>query len=323
MCWRAVFTRRPTRFASESSWSMRAPGRISGRNSTIGRSRTFAVQDEIVGKLVTTLGLVLKLEEIDAPYQTGRFHPTTNLEAFDDMLRASQYWFRFSKDDNTRARQWLEKAIQLDPKYAEAYAFLAGAYQGAVLFRWSTDSQADLARASESAQKALALDDSNGMALANLCEIAYLQRRFEQAVAEGERCVATNPNLPACYTTLSDALAVSNEPQGALRAAEKALRLDPTHSDFYGFFIAVPYVLMGRYEGAIPLLKRHIAVYPGQPWAHAALVVAYTELGREADARAEAAEFMRSNPDFVIAGINKDATVNRLWETDLHKAGLK
>jgi adenylate cyclase len=239
------------------------------------------------------------------------------------MLRASQYWFRFSKDDNTRARQWLEKAIQLDPKYAEAYAFLAGAYQGAVLFRWSTDSQADLARASESAQKALALDDSNGMALANLCEIAYLQRRFEQAVAEGERCVATNPNLPACYTTLSDALAVSNEPQGALRAAEKALRLDPTHSDFYGFFIAVPYVLMGRYEGAIPLLKRHIAVYPGQPWAHAALVVAYTELGREADARAEAAEFMRSNPDFVIAGINKDATVNRLWETDLHKAGLK
>jgi len=52
-------------------------------------------------------------------------------------------------------------------------------------------------------------------------------------------------------------------------------------------------------------------------------VVAYTELGRETDARAEAVEFMRSNPDFVIAGINKDAAVNRLWETDLRKAGLK
>ena len=283
----------------------------------------FTVQDEIVSKVVTTLGLVLKLEEVEAPHQGGTLHGTTNLEAFDDMLRASEYWFRFSKDDNAKARQWLEKAIQSDPKYAEAYAFLAGTYQGAVLFRWSANPQADVARASELAQKALSLDDSNGMALSELCEIDYLQRRFEQAVAEGGRCVTTNPNLPACYTGLSDALAVSNEPEEALRAAEKAMRLDPTHSDFYGFFIAVPYVLMGRYEEAIPLLKRHIAIYPGQPWAHAALVVAYTELGRDADTRVAAAEFMRSNPDFVIGGINKDAVVNRLWETDLRKAGLK
>jgi adenylate cyclase len=180
-----------------------------------------------------------------------------------------------------------------------------------------------LVRAYESAQKASALDDSNGMSLANLCEIDYLERRFEKAVAEGERCVATNPNLPGCYTSLSDALTVSNKPEGAVRAAEKAMRLDPTHSDFYGYFIAAPYIQMGRYEEAIPLLKRHIAVYPGQPWAHASLVIAYIELGRDADAQAAAAEFMRSNPNFVIGGITKDAAVNRRWETDLRKAGLK
>jgi predicted Zn-dependent protease len=122
---------------------------------------------------------------------------------------------------------------------------------------------------------------------------------------------------------LSDALTVSNKPEGAVRAAEKAVRLDPTHSDFYGYFIAAPYIQMGRYEEAIPLLRRHIAVYPGQPWAHASLVIAYIELGRDADARAAAAEFMQSNPDFVIGGITKDEAVNRRWETDLRKAGLK
>jgi adenylate cyclase len=265
----------------------------------------------------------LKLEEIDAPHQGAGFHATTNLEAFDDMLRASEYWYRFTEDDNLKARQWLEKAIELDPKYAEAYAFLAGSYQGDVLFRWSANPQADLVRAYEEAKKALALDDSNGTALANLCEIDWQRKRFEQAVAEGERCVTTNPNLPECYISLSDALTVSNKPEDAVRAAEKAMRLDPTRSDFYGYFIAVPYVLMGRYEEAIPLPKRHIAVYPGQPWAHAALVVAYIELGRDADAQAEAAEFMRGNPGFVFGETSKDATMNRLWETDLRKAGLK
>ena len=61
------------------------------------------MQDEIVGKVVTTLGLVLKLEEMNAPHE-GKWQPTTDLEAFDDMLRASQYWYRFSKDDNAKAR---------------------------------------------------------------------------------------------------------------------------------------------------------------------------------------------------------------------------
>jgi predicted Zn-dependent protease len=69
-------------------------------------------------------------------------------------------------------------------------------------------------------------------------------------------------------------LNVSNKPEEVLQAAEKAMRLDPTRQDFYAFFVAAPLNLMGRYEEAIPLLKRHIAAYPNQPWAHAALIFA-------------------------------------------------
>ena len=74
----------------------------------------FSMQDEIVSKVVTTLGLVLKLEEMNAPHW-GKSQPTTNVEAFDDMLRASQYFNRFTRDDNARACGWIEKAIALDP----------------------------------------------------------------------------------------------------------------------------------------------------------------------------------------------------------------
>ncbi|MGZ6228918.1 MAG: adenylate/guanylate cyclase domain-containing protein [Candidatus Binataceae bacterium] len=282
----------------------------------------FAMQDEIVGKVVTTLGLVLKLEEMNAPHE-GKWQPTTSLEAFDDMLRAAQDFHRFNKDDNVSARGWLEKAIELDPTYADAYAFLSATYKVAVLFRWSENPQADLARSYELARKALALDDSNSGALDQLCDIDWQRKRFAQAVAEGERCVAMNPSSPICYEALADALTVSNQPEAAVRAAQKAIRLDPAHQDFYAFFVANPYVLMGRYEEAIRLLKRHLTALPGNPWAYCDLVVAYIELGRDADARAAAAELMRTNPNFVLGEPNEDAGVNKRYRNDLRKAGLK
>jgi adenylate cyclase len=282
----------------------------------------FAMQDEIVGKVVTTLGLVLKLEEMNVPHE-GKWQPTTNLEAFDDILRAAEYFYRFTKDDNARARGWLEKSIELDPTFAHAYAFLSATYKIAVLFRWSENPQSDLARSYELARKALALDDSDGGALTQLCDIDWQQRRFDQAVAEGERCVAMNPSSTACYEALADALTVSNKLEEAVRAAEKAMRLDPTRQDFYAFFVANPYVLMGRYEEAIPLLKRHLTVFPTDPWAYAELIVAYIELGRNVDARTAAAELMRINPDFVFGEPNKDAAVNERWKADLRKAGFR
>ena len=83
----------------------------------------FAVQDEIVGKVVTTLGLLLKLDEMKLPPLVEMRRPTDNLEAFDDFLRAAEYIWRLTKDDNARARQWLEKAIALDPNFSAAYSF--------------------------------------------------------------------------------------------------------------------------------------------------------------------------------------------------------
>jgi len=79
---------------------------------------------------------------------------------------------------------------------------------------------------------------------------------------------------------------------------------------------------MGQYQQAIPLLKSNLTVYPDNIFAHANLVVAYTELGRDADASAEAAEVMRINPRFSW-GTNRDESVNRRFNDDMRKAGLK
>jgi len=137
----------------------------------------FAVQDEIVGKVVTTLGLILKLDKMEVPH-IGSAQATDNLEAFDDLLRAAEYVWRPTndKEDNVKAQQWFEKAIELDPKYAEAYAGLGWRYMYSAWNQWS-DPRMDLEHASESGQKALALDESNSDALALLCEVDWMHKR--------------------------------------------------------------------------------------------------------------------------------------------------
>ena len=284
----------------------------------------FAVQDEIVDKVVTTLGLLLKLEEIRAPGVVKAQSPK-NPEALDDLMRAKELWMRFTKRDHLESRSWDEKAIARDPAYAPAYAALANNYYSGAVFGFSDDPAADLQRATELAQKALVLDDSNSFALDNLCGAHWMQRQFDQAVAECERAVEIDPNFAAGYLELSDALTVSDQPEAAVRAALTAMRLDPTRADFYAYFIASPYILMGRYQEAVPLLQRHIAGYPNEPWAHLMLAVAYVELGRDQDARGEVAEVMRINPQFSLAmtDINKNPAKQKLVEADLRKAGLK
>jgi adenylate cyclase len=284
----------------------------------------FAVQDEIVGKVVTTLGLLFKLDSMNLPH-FGSAPPTENLEAFDDSLRGVEYWSLGTKADIDKSRKWLEKAIKLDPKYAEGYGFLGWLHLLAAWNQWSANPLADLKRATELAQKALALDDTNSSALALLCEVDWMQGRYDQAVADGERAVAINPNYAQGYHALADALNVSDKPEDAVPAAQKAMRLDPAHADFFGYDLGMAYVEMGRYEVAIPILKRHLAAYPNMLTGHLGLAVAYVELGRHEDAQTQAAEIMRFSPGFTLASLppGKDAAWNKRSHDDLRKAGLK
>jgi adenylate cyclase len=115
----------------------------------------FALQDEIVQKIVTTLKLQLTLGEQG---YIVRKH-TDNLEAYDAFLHGLEYHSRFTKEAIAQERQMLEKAIALDPQYAEAYAYLSLTYHLEWGFRWSADPQT-LERALALAHQAVALDDS-------------------------------------------------------------------------------------------------------------------------------------------------------------------
>ena len=91
-----------------------------------------------------------------------------------------------------------EKAIELDPQYAEAYAGLGWTYWLEWIFRWSPDPQT-LERAFALVQKALALDDSLAQAHLLLGRLYLWKKQYEQAIAETERAIALDPNYAEGY----------------------------------------------------------------------------------------------------------------------------
>jgi adenylate cyclase len=285
----------------------------------------FAVQDEIVGKVVTTLGLLFKLDEMKIPTNGGSFRPTVSLEAYDDYLRGDEYQFRFTKNDNLEAQQWYQKAIKLDSDFSEVYAELGWSYWQDAWNQWNGNPQADVQHSAEMVSKALALDDSNSSALALLSYLDWAQGRFDQAVDNAKRAVEINPNSAVDYMALADALANACKPEETLRAAEKAMRLDPAEQDFFAYSAGLAYGEMGRYQEALTMLERNLAAYPNTLVARLAIASDYVELGREQDAQAEAAEIERISPNFSVASLPpaKDRTVSNRFASNLRKAGLK
>jgi tetratricopeptide (TPR) repeat protein len=86
--------------------------------------------------------------------------------------------------------------------------------------------------------------------------------QYDQAIADGERSIALEPNSAHRYWYLANTLIFSGEPAGAIDLAKKAMRLDPRHEDLYLVEVGFAYSVMGRYEEAIPVIKRSLAAYP-------------------------------------------------------------
>src|SRR5713226_345437 len=283
----------------------------------------FAVQDSIVQRIVTTLNLEFTL--VHQGWQFERH--TDNPEAYDDALRGLEYLLAPTKEGNLKARQMFEKAIELDPKYSSSYTDLGAIYWLDWVLQWSDDPSA-LDRAFQLERQAIALDDSQPNAHTLLSGIYVFKKQYDQASAEAERTLALDPNSAGGYEALARIMDSTGKSAEAIGLAEKAMRLDPRNREIYLFYEGWSYSQMGRYEEAISILRRHLTRFPNNSSAHALLVVDYTELGREGEARVEAAEILRISPQFSLdmwrqRSPQKNRTLLERNLADLRKAGLK
>jgi tetratricopeptide (TPR) repeat protein len=268
------------------------------------------------------------------PEEQERFRraPTDNLEAYDYFLRGQESvlraFYETKKELNEQAEQMFEKAIELDPKYAGAYAGLGWTHFLDWFGRWSLDPTQSTDRAFAMAQRAVALDDSLSTSHRLLGFIYLSKKQHEQAIVEAERAVALNPNDADNYRDLGIILVFAGRPTQAIGLIEKAMRLNPRYPSIYPHGLGFAYVVARRYEAALPPLKNVLTLNPNFALAHADLAIAYAELGRLEEARTAMAEFQRLAPTFTLDVCKwflpyKNLADLQRYLDSMRKAGLK
>jgi tetratricopeptide (TPR) repeat protein len=224
---------------------------------------------------------------------------------------------------STDALAAVETAMRLDPRNSDNYLYEEG-WAYFQLGRWR--------EAIFSLKRCLARFPDHLWAHAYLADIYSLQDNEDGAraeTAEIQRAIALSPNSAIRYLGLAQALDNQGRPAEGLIAVDKAMHLDP-RSDFYSGIQGSTYTLLGRRNEAIIALKRSIARYPENFWAHAWLAVDYMESGKDDAARVEAAEVLQLNPKFAVetilpvAGMQHKAfpAETDRFRADLHKAGM-
>jgi adenylate cyclase len=283
----------------------------------------FAVQDEVTQRIVAALKVKLTTVERD---RLGR-QPTTNLEAYDCYLRGLELYAQRTQEANEQARQMFEQAAALDPQFATAYAFLGRTYLMELVYQWKSGLQTQ-EQLFAFGQKAVALDDSQPAAHETLALAHLGKKQHAQAIAEAEKTIALDPNYADGYVTLADTFCFAGQPEPAVPLVEQAMRLNPRYPPYYLWSLGHAYRLLGQSEEAIATLRNLVSQSSDLLTAHVLLAATYSELGREEEARAEAAEILRISPNYSLAVVQEGvpykepATIERQLAA-LRKAGLR
>jgi adenylate cyclase len=221
----------------------------------------------------------------------------------------------------------LKEVISQSPKFLAAHTHLAVSYLWQWLSQQSPAAQT-LEPAVATAQQALAFNDSLHWNHIVLGYIYLCQQQYDRALAEMERAVALAPDDAISYAALAEVLSRVGRMEDALAAAALALRLKPEVVDERLARVGTAYAVAGRYEEARVPLQRFLSRYPNILPVHLTLAAVYSELGKEAEARAEVAEVLRINPQFSLEVHRqrmpiKDPAVLERHLAALRKAGLK
>jgi adenylate cyclase len=254
----------------------------------------FAVQDDIAKRVVGAAAVTLTRFE----QKRVLARPTSNLAAYEYVLRGRDLLSHETRDSNDEASELFQRAVDLDPNYAEAYAALGGSYYEAVVSGWSQFRAEDLERAEALAQKALALDPATTRAYRVLALINLFKKRYDPALAQIDRAFEINPSDADNYAYRGAILVWAGRAAEALPWLEGALRFDRAN-DFAAARLCMAYYFLRRYTEAVGACDRALDRNPGhgtQMITHPILAATYAELGQQRDADSERAIVARLWP---------------------------
>jgi DNA-binding SARP family transcriptional activator/TolB-like protein len=257
----------------------------------------FQLQDEITQEIVTALQVQMtEGEQERIAYQ----HGTHNLEAWMLAGNALKLLRHLTREDNLRARGLYRRATALDPDYSGAWAGLAWTYFVDARFGWSVSPEEALARSTEYAEKAIALDPNRPRTYTILGNLSLIKGDHDKAIALFERGVELSPNGADVVALLGLGLTYTEDYQRAISLIESAMRLSPYYPAWYRWSLGRAYRLAGQYGEALAWLEAPTGEEPPSLIQRVELVAAYSENRRMIKARAAAAAIVADYPQFSV-----------------------
>jgi TolB-like protein/Flp pilus assembly protein TadD len=222
----------------------------------------FAIQDEIAGNIVRALRVVLS----DAEKRAIEKAPTANVQAYDYYLRGRQFFHQFRRTGMQFARRMFERAIEVDPGYAIAYAGVADCCS--FLYMYWDGSKANLEGAESASRKALDLDPELAEAHASRGFAVSLSKQYDEARREFETAIRLNPKLYEAHYFYARACFQEGKLEEAVRHYQDASRVRP--EDYQALILmAAPLKALGRtdemraaMQHGLEVAEKHLELNP-------------------------------------------------------------
>jgi DNA-binding winged helix-turn-helix (wHTH) protein/TolB-like protein len=211
----------------------------------------FAIQNEVTSSLVAQLPAKIS----DAERQRLAKRYTFSPEAYEHFLRAQALFLVRRTEDNREARAFYAKALELDPRFARAYAGLAMTHAMEYRYQTSAESSAALTRALELAESAQLIDPSIPEVYWALALVHTQRRRHDEALKALKKAIELNPSYADAYALMGGIFTYTGQPARTIPLLRTALRLNPDGGYLYFQILGRAYLFENDVEQALINLR--------------------------------------------------------------------
>ncbi len=286
----------------------------------------FAMQGELTRKVVHSVAPFVRSLEL----KRARISNFEQLDAYAITLRGIEFMHRLAPEDFSKARSAFETAISRDPVSPYPHAWLAKWHVLRVANGASEDPVRDSAAATACAERALACDAEDALALAVSGHV-LARSQYDLAAAEERlaQALKANPNEPLAWLWTGINHAWRGRGEEAVECSERALSLSPLDPMIYYFnsLASTAHLLAGNYERSLALSEQSLRENCLHTPTHRTLAAAQVELGRVPEARETVRRMLELEPGLTVGAFRarypgRDSAGGERFMAALLAAGL-
>ncbi len=260
----------------------------------------FEFQDRISSSIFGSLEPRLHLLEA----ARVRDRPTESLDAYHCVLKALSRLYLFTAESYQEAGELLERAVALDPLYAQAHAYLAWWLNFRIGEGWSPNPDADRARALVVSRRAVDLDAEDAFVLAVAGQVlSFIGKRPSEALEMFNHALALNQNSAFAWGLSALTLAYLVRADEAIERLQNVWRLNPFDPlNFYFWIVAgIAQFVAGRYTEAISWLRKSRRASPRFIAGLRMLAASLALSGDLEEAKLVGRELLAIEPSFAVS----------------------